>query len=381
MLFAVSDPLTFGLELEFQIVDPATGLLAPAAPALYRTFEGTAHAKAFALEATQATIEFNSSIHRSPAEMAQEVMQKVGLLKQAAATQQLDIRGGGTHMAQFWNERVMTPSERAAELRARFGFLPKRFSTYGMHVHIGMPDADSAIRVANVLQALGPLFIAMSAASPFLQNTDSGFAASRPLEPLLYPSGGPMPYMEDWAQFEVVAQEFFDTELAHNLKDIYWDVRPKPEFGTVEVRVFDTPLSVHKAVELAAWTRALAAAALERHLVLQAPMTGSALLTAMRVSRFMACRDGMAGTLYDPFKGGWTDGWRLMADMEQLLMALPAEVLKDGPHIASLCDRIRRREDHTWMREQWQQATNHPHTEAPSSLARYTDVLCGALLG
>ena len=252
MHFAKSEPLTFGLELEFQVVDPATGLLAPSGQALWESFQGTPDAGCFALEATQATIELNSSIHRAAPQLALELHDKVRLLQDAASALGLGVRGGGTHVTQFWNERVMTPTDRAAELQQRFGFLPKRFSTYGMHVHVGVPDAEAAIRVANSLQGLGPLFIAMSAASPFLQGADTGFAACRPLEPLVYPTGGPMPLVSDWAQFETVAQEFFDTGLAQSLKDIYWDVRPKPEFGTVEVRVFDTPVSVHKAVELAA---------------------------------------------------------------------------------------------------------------------------------
>lgn len=380
MQFTESEVLTFGLELEFQIFDRTTGLLAPFSLALRESFEGSEDAARFALEATQATIEFNSSIHRGAMEMQQEVDEKVRLLCEAATARGLAIRGGGTHLTQFWNERVMTPSARATELEMRFGFLPKRFSTYGMHVHVGMPDAKAAIRVANVLQALCPLFIAMSAASPFLQNTDSRFAASRPLEPLVYPSGGPMPFMVDWAQFEIIAQEFFDTGLARSLKDIYWDVRPKPEFGTVEVRVFDTPLSTRKAVELAAWTRSLAAAALRGALELPESAVGSTTTTAARVSRFMACRDGMAARLFNPFSATWTDAWRWMDELERTLLAM-RDVPADVPHIESLCARIRQREDHVWMREQWSLASagSEPCAVTPEALVRYSEQLSGAL--
>lgn len=381
MQFATSEALTFGLELELQIVDRATGLLTPGSIALRADFEDSEDADRFALEATQATIEFNSSIHRDATQMQQEVDEKMRLLCAAAAARGLTLRGGGTQIAQFWNERVMTPSARAAELEARFGFLPKRFSTYGMHVHVGMPDAESAIRVANVLQALCPLFIAMSAASPFLQNTDSRFAASRPLEPLVYPSGGPMPFVDDWAQFEIVAQEFFDTGLARSLKDIYWDVRPKPEFGTVEVRVFDTPLSTRKAVELAAWTRCLAAAALRGALALPPSVVGSATTTAARVSRFIACRDGMAAQLFNPFDATWTDASRWMDELEAMLHAR-RDVPADLPHVESLCARIRQREDHAWMREQWSLASagSEPGAVTSQALVRYSAVLGEALL-
>lgn len=157
-------------------------------------------------------------------------------------------------------------------------------------MHIGVPSGDEAIRVGNALQALSPLFIDMSAASPFsfIQLSDTGFAAARPLETLMYPHGGPMRELRDWAHFEVVCEELFATDLASSLKDIYWDVRPKPEFGTVEVRVFDTPLSIKKAVAMAAFTRACAALALDNRLRLS-PNPPPA--TAQRVCRFLACRD------------------------------------------------------------------------------------------
>lgn len=381
MEFARSSALTFGMELELQIVGRTTGALSPSSLELWEQLERREDANRFSLEATLATIELNTSIHGDADAMAMEAMGLTQTLCDLAAPMELLLRGGGTQLTQFWNERVMAPTERARELKRRFGYLPKRFSTYGMHVHVGMPDADTAIRVANALQALGPLFIAMSAASPFQQNADSGFAASRPLEPLVYPSGGPMPFLQDWLQFETVAQEFFDTGLARTLKDIYWDVRPKPEFGTVEVRVFDTPLRVGKAVELAAWTRALAGAVLDRALLLPDSAASSTVTTAMKVSRFMACRDGMRARLFDPFNGVWTDARSWMASLGALL-AKRQEPRSDAAFVEALGERIRGGEDHAWMREQWAQAHAGPGQDAASieARSRYSRAVCQALL-
>jgi carboxylate-amine ligase len=265
------------------------------------------------------------------------------------------IRGGGTQLTQFWNERIMAPTDRAQELTQRFGFLPKRFSTYGMHVHIGATSGDSAIHLGNVLQALAPLFIAMSAASPFLQMADTGFCAARPLEPLIYPHGGPMPKMKDWHAFEQLAEEIFSTQLAKSLKDIYWDVRPKPEFGTIEVRVFDTPLSVHKAVGLAAFTRACAALALNGTLTLP---TTPAPPTAERVSRFLACRDGLDANLFDPFTQAWRPAreW-LQALVDNIAHAPVCEA--DLRHIRALLTHCLKEQDAAIMRRTWESALNH----------------------
>lgn len=95
------------------------------------------------------------------------------------------------------------------------------------------------------------MFIALSAASPFHQGFDTGFCAARPLESLVYPFSGPMPAFADWEDFQCKTEQIYQTGLASSLKDLYWDVRPKPEYGTIEVRSFDMPLQVEKAVALA----------------------------------------------------------------------------------------------------------------------------------
>jgi glutamate---cysteine ligase / carboxylate-amine ligase len=324
-----------------------------------------------------ATMEINSSIHVDADGMSTEVQALTQLLRGHAQSLGLDVRGGGTQLTQFWNDRVFAPTARSKELEGRFGFLPKRFSTYGMHVHIGVPDGDAALRLGAVLQALVPTFIALSAASPFLQLQDTGFCASRPLEPLVYPHGGPMPRVGSWAEFEVLVEELFSTKLAFSLKDIYWDVRPKPEFGTVEVRVFDTPLSVHKAVALAAFTRGCAALALNGSLRLtdSYPREG-----VERVNRFLACRDGLAARLCDPFTQQWVTARELAQRLFSLVAAQPV-CEQDARHIAALRAHCERHQDSDRMREaqaRWQLIGAEPDRLA-SGLPAYSSLMCGLL--
>lgn len=348
MRFTPSTPLSVGLELELQIVDLATGRLAPRAHELHARLSDTPQAKHFALEATLATIELNSGVHRAASTMAEEVRALATLARDAAAAQGCALRGGGTQVAQFWNERRLAPGERPRVLHERYGFLPKRFSTYGMHVHVGVPDGDTAVRVAGVLQAHVPLFIAASAASPFQQLSDTGFAAARPLESLVYPHGGPMPALADWAALCAEVETWRATGLVQGLKDLYWDVRPKPEFGTVEVRVFDTPLSVRKAVALAAFTRGVAALALDGQLALD----GTPAAVAPRASRFFACRDGMKAVLHDPCTGRERPArdW-----LEDLLGRQQARGLcpEDAPWRRDLAVQLDEAEDHARLRALW----------------------------
>lgn len=377
MEFAKSMSLTFGLELEFQIVDSATGLLSPSSLEIWKTLSERGDLDRFSLEATLSTMEINSSIHTTAQGMTQEVQALTAHVREVAQAQGLNIRGGGTQMTQFWNERVMAPTDRAKELEKRFGFLPKRFSTYGMHVHIGMANGDDAIRVANMLQCLCPLFIAMSAASPFLQRADTGFAAARPLETLMYPHGGPMPELRNWSHFEEVTHELFATELASSLKDIYWDVRPKPEFGTVEIRVFDTPLSVKKAVAMAAFSRACASLALSGALRISDKPRPT---TAERVSRFLACRDGMGAVLFNPFKGEWMPAH---AWFEQVIDAAQHQPIYavDCEHLDYLKVAMAGEQDYEFMRKTWAevQAGNPNPADLTWSLPKYSAELCSVL--
>lgn len=377
MHFTPSDPLTFGLELELQIVDARTGALSPSSTSIWPTLQNSRAAKHFALEATLATMEINSSIHVDADAMASELRELVQQLRDAAAPLNLDVRGGGTQVTQFWNERVFAPTDRSKELEKRFGFLPKRFSTYGMHVHIGVPDGATALRLSAVLQALVPLFIAMSAASPFLQLQDTGFCASRPLEPLVYPHGGPMPKVATWEQFEALVDELLSTKLAFSLKDIYWDVRPKPEFGTVEVRVFDTPLSIYKAVGLAAFTRACASLVLSGGLELP---EGAGSDNASRVSRFLACRDGLNALLCDPFTHEWVPARDLASRLFQRVAARPV-CEQDARHIEALRDHCMTSQDCDRMRQaqtRWPLIGAVPE-EVAKGLPAYSSHMCDLL--
>jgi carboxylate-amine ligase len=377
MEFQTSQALTYGLELELQIVDPHTGRLNPGCLRLLEELARRGSCEPFAKEATLATIEINSSVQSSSAGMAEEMQRLTGQVRDAARAVGLDLRGGGTNLAQFWNERVMAPTERAQVLEQRFGFLPKRFSTYGMHVHVGMPDAESAIQVANLLQALSPLFIALAAASPFLQLADTGFASSRPLEPLVYPHGGPMPFLRNWQHLQEELEALYATGIAFSLKDIYWDVRPKPEFGTVEVRVFDTPLSLGKALRLASLTRNLAGLVLQGRLRLEQPAAAS----AQRVSRFMACRHGMDARLYHPIHATWLPAREWLAELIDLL-AQELPVPDDLDQLAGWRALLEEAEEHAQMRASW--AACGPQGPEPAALqaalARHSEAICGRLL-
>ncbi|MBP6007240.1 MAG: YbdK family carboxylate-amine ligase [Rhodoferax sp.] len=333
--------------MELQIIKESDGLLSPSCDGLMAALPDRSR-KLFMPEATQSTIEFVSTVHSDVDDMISEAVEHIYVLKASAAGMQLNLRGGGNHAMHFWNDRIVSKTERGGLLLKKFGFLPKRFSTYGLHVHVGMPSADEAIKVGNVLQKMTPMFIALAASSPFHQGMETGFSASRPLESLVYPFSGPMPVFENWDDFENKTSDIYQTGLASSLKDLYWDVRPKPEYGTIEVRSFDMPLTVERAVALAVFVRRCAGLALND--VLCAPE--NPLFNLDQCNRFLACRDGSEAELINPFSGQMITmkSW-FLSILEQVRTAGVPD--RESTYLSWLEHDVLEHDHAKWMRRLW----------------------------
>ncbi len=129
---------------------------------------------------------------------------------------------------------------------------------FGQHVHVGCQNGDDAIYLLHGLSRFVPHFIALNAASPWFDSTDSRFACSRLNRFSSYPDNGPMPWVENWQAFQRLFRRLSYTSMIDSMKDLHWDIRPSPVFGTVEVRVMDTPLTIGQAVNIAGFIQTLA---------------------------------------------------------------------------------------------------------------------------
>jgi carboxylate-amine ligase len=205
--------------------------------------------------------------------------------------------GGGTHPFQHWSERKIFRKERFFELSALYGYLAKQFTVFGQHVHIGCASADDALFLLHSLSRYVPHFIALSASSPFVQGHDSLFESARLNSVFAFPMSGRAPFLLRWQEFnEVFFAKMENTGIIRSMKDFYWDIRPKPEYGTIELRVCDTPLTAERAAALAAYLQALCSYLLERK---EAPPVEDDYLV-YNYNRFQACRFGLDGTVTHP---------------------------------------------------------------------------------
>ena len=295
--FAQSQPLTMGVELELQLVSLSDFDLVPASPDMLELLARAPFPGNVTPEITESMIEINSSVHTHHGELLAELRKIRDTLLRAGDTLNVGVCGGGTHPFQQWSQRKIFSKPRFREVSALYGYLAKQFTVFGQHVHIGCGSGDEALFLLHALNRYIPHFIALSSSSPFLQGSDTRFNSARLNSVFAFPLSGRAPFLLSWEAFE---RDYFtrmeNTGIVKSMKDFYWDLRPKPEYGTIELRVCDTPLTVERAAALACYLQALCRHLLERS---EPPPLEDDYLV-YNYNRFQACRFGLDGTLVHP---------------------------------------------------------------------------------
>ena len=294
--FAASKAFTLGVELELQIVNRHDYDLAPGAVDLLRLTSRRKLAADVKPEITSSMIELSTGICERHHDVITQLLEVRDALVHDAAKLNLRLCGGGTHAFQDWSRRRIFDTPRFRQVSELYGYLSKQFTVFGQHVHIGCTGPDQALWLLHAMSRYVPHVIALSASSPFIQGTDTGFQSARLNSVYAFPLSGRAPFALTWKEFSVYFDKMRRTGVVASMKDFYWDIRPKPEFGTIEVRVMDTPLSVERAAAIAAYLQCVA-----RWLVLERPFEPvEDDYLAYTYNRFQACRFGLAGEVVDP---------------------------------------------------------------------------------
>jgi carboxylate-amine ligase len=295
--FGKSQALSLGVELELQLVNPVDFDLTSGANDLLELLSRKPFPGTVTPEMTQSMIEIATGIHTAHAPLLAELFGMRDTLTAACDRLNIGIAGGGTHPFQRWSEQRVFDKPRYQEISQLYGYLAKQFTVFGQHVHVGCASGDDALFLLHSLSRYVPHFIALSASSPFFQGVDTRFDSARLNSVFAFPLSGRAPFMLSWDEF---ANGYFTkmeaTGIVNSMKDFYWDIRPKPEYGTIELRVCDTPLTVERAAALACYLQAIC-----RHLLARAeapPLEDDYLVYTF--NRFQACRFGLDGTMVDP---------------------------------------------------------------------------------
>jgi glutamate---cysteine ligase / carboxylate-amine ligase len=289
-------PYNIGVEEEVMLLDPERhwALAQRIDDVLQALPAGLAgHASA---ETHQAAIELRTEPHSSVPATASHLRRLRIQLAETLAAMALAAAGAGTHPFALWSETEVTSASRYQLIHRTMRDLARREPTFALHVHIGVPDPERAIDLYNRLRVHVPLLLALSANSPFWRGRDSGFASSRTIIFQAFPRTGiPRPYgsYSEWV-------DTVDLQLRSGALPVptflWWDVRPQPRFGTVEVRIMDSQAGVAETATLVALVQSLARLELEEEYAAEQAVYSEEVLAE---NRFLAARDGVEARLID----------------------------------------------------------------------------------
>jgi glutamate---cysteine ligase / carboxylate-amine ligase len=297
--FQQSAALSLGVELELQLVNTHDYDLAPYSDEMLRLMSKYQLPGSVVPEMTSSMIEISTGVCDSSSQVLAELSLIRDALVKCADKLNIAIVGGGTHPFQQWHERRIYDKPRFRELSELYGYLSKQFTIFGQHVHVGCPDADSALLMLHRMSRYIPHFIALSASSPYVQGQDTQFDSARLNSVFAFPMSGRAPFTLSWDEFGKFFAKTTRTGVVKSMKDFYWDIRPKPEYGTIEIRVFDTPLTVARAAALAGFVQSLASWFLHE----QPFMPQEDDYMVYTYNRFQACRFGLEAVYVDPVTG------------------------------------------------------------------------------
>lgn len=258
--FRRSELLTLGAEWELQLLDRKRLDLSNKILHLLKAFPEANWVKP---EFIQSCVEITSPVCSDADQLYQSLKAVLSRLRERAGALGLRLCGGGTHP--FCRRlALITPLPRYLQQKRRYGLLARSQITFATHIHLGLPDGETAIRLMRRLRRFLPLLVGLSAASPFWRGYETGFASYRLRILAAGRSYGLPPDFESYEAFCRFFELARRTHMFETFRDPHWDLRPHPDFGTLEVRIMDSQLTLEEVVALATFLQTLAGELLER---------------------------------------------------------------------------------------------------------------------
>jgi glutamate---cysteine ligase / carboxylate-amine ligase len=258
--FGQSAPFSLGIEEEFQLVSAESYELVPR----FDEIADQADDDRVRQELMTSVLEAATGVHERVGEAIGEVRDIRARLRDAAAEHGALIASAGTHPFSRWENQEITDSPRYQGVVEKLRWVAERVAIFGLHVHVGMESPDTAVRVATGLRTWLPELLALSANSPYWQARDTGLASTRIQVFDTMPRSGLPPRLESFADFEQLVARGAAAGFFPDYTYLWWDVRPHPKLGTIELRVCDAQTRVQSVAALAALTQSLAATLAER---------------------------------------------------------------------------------------------------------------------
>jgi carboxylate-amine ligase len=255
--FGASPPFTIGVEEEYMLLDPVTFDLVQRADRLLAADQDIELGVHLSPEIFQSLLEVHTPVCANTAEADRELRRLRSHVCGLAARLGLRVGSAGTHPFSLYERQRITRRDRYHALIEQLQYIARRELIFGLHVHVAVDDPDKAVQVMNaLLRHLGEL-VALSASSPLWRGVRTGLASSRQSVFAAFPRSGPSPRFQDYAEFAEVIDHLQRTGCIADYTHVWWDVRPHPRFGTVEIRVMDAVPRIEDALAIAAYVQAL----------------------------------------------------------------------------------------------------------------------------
>ncbi|TFV53567.1 glutamate--cysteine ligase [Blastococcus sp. TF02A-35] len=257
--FRSSERASLGVEWELQLVDRETRELASGAVEILEEIrpEGAEEHPKAKHELLQSTVEIITGVCTTVREAKADLAGTLAEVVAAADRHGRGVMCAGSHPFTRWDSQEISPKERYHQLVERMQWPARRLQIFGVHVHVGIRSPEKAIPVVNALTQYLPYFLALSASSPFWSGCDTGLASARTKVFEAMPTGGLPHQLADWAEFEEYMETLIRAGAIESVREVWWDVRPHPDFGTVELRVCDGLPTLDEIGAVAALTQCL----------------------------------------------------------------------------------------------------------------------------
>lgn len=315
IVFQPSAANTVGVELELQLLQPHTFAFQYCADAIINRVDPEFKGR-IKEEFLQSMLEINTRCCSGIEEAQEDLRQSLAHLDELTRSGNTLWYAASLHPVEKGSGEGVTDNPRYHRIMQELQIVGRRFITQGLHVHVGVSSADQAIQVNDAIRMYLPLLLALSTSSPFYASEDTGLLSYRTKLFEALPQAGLPGSLGDWNEFAAMVNLLISGGIIESVKDLWWDVRPNPDFGTVEIRICDLPCRFSHLMGVVALTHALVVTLLSR------PQPRHMQMQILRANKWQALRHGLDGVFSNPVSATRQSMREGIADLIE--MVLPA---------------------------------------------------------
>lgn len=253
--FNDSEGFTLGVELEIQLVDSESLALVQRSSSVIDSLKSFKDSVKH--ELMMSNLEVISKVCADVSEAETDLKEKLKVVIEAASESSTCLAMASTHPFSRWRDQAVTDTERYKGLLESLQMVGRRFNIFGLHVHVGVDGAEKSIYIMNKMLYYLPHLLAISSNSPFWQGENTGLKSYRTKVFETLPTTGLPFYFHGWSDYLTLVKNYIATGTIKTIRELWWDIRPHPEFGTIEVRICDIPPTLKDVLSIAALVQAI----------------------------------------------------------------------------------------------------------------------------